>query len=86
MSKRWLWRSLRLRNQPLGAAYLVLVLRRREHVGGAAVPFGGHVLLLVVMMRGDVGRVVYIDEEGVGGFGLQVQAEHFQASGEGLVA
>ena len=64
--------SLRLRKQTLGAACLVPVVRRREHLRDAVVPVGGHVLLLLLMM-GDVGRVVQIDEEGVD-IRLQVQA------------
>ena len=43
-------------------------------------------LLLLLVMGGDVGRVVQIDEEGVGGVGLQVQAEHLHPSRERLVA
>ena len=81
--RRWWWLSLRLGKQTLGAACLVRVLRRGEHLGDALEPVGGHVLPLVMM--GDVGRVVQIDEEGVG-FGLQVQAEHLHPSGERFVA
>ena len=77
-------RSLRLGKQTLGAAWLVRVPRRGEHVRDGEEPVGGDVLRLVMMM-GDVGRVVQIDDEGVGNR-FQVQAEHLHPSGERLVA
>ena len=58
---------------------------RSLRLGDALEPVGGHVLLLLVVVMGDVGRVDQIDEEGVGAR-LQVQAEHLHPSGERLVA
>ena len=84
--RRRRWWSLRLGKQTFGAAFLVRIPGRGEHVGGTLEPVGGHVLLLRLVM-GDVGRVVQMDEERVGvRFQVQVEAEHLQASGELLVA
>ena len=84
--RRWL---LRLGEQTLGAAFLVPGLRGREQLGGALQEVDGYVLVLVlvlVLVMRNVGRVVQIDEKGVGGAGLQVQAEHLYPSRERLVA
>ena len=76
---------LRFRKETFGAAFLGPGLGRGEHVGDAVEPFGGHGLLRLLLVMGDEGRVVQIDEEGVN-IQVQVQAEHLQASRDRLVA